>query len=368
MTSSCSSLESPDGVALHLALLKSWDFEAWQSERGRGRLPYGIDQLIRRGIRLHWTDALHRPTWQQTRRGALIRGIESATVPFLQTLLMTGEIRNCAATLAMFESEANFLALLRGIAPTDRRKPFVVVSCWLAQLLASGSRSRLAGYRRAFRSVNRLYYFSRNQRPILEEIIPAENLSYLPFGVEIDEFTPQDAPDGGYLLAVGRDSGRDWPTFFSAVKQLDLPVKVCCRESQLAGLEIPPNVEIIGHVKRRTYRELLGRATAVAVVTKHLVYPSGQSVLLEAMAMARPVVVTSTPSLSDYIHDGEDCLAVPVGEPLALREAIERLVSDKDLRGRLGRNGRKATEMSHSSRAMWDSVAADLFELTGTLR
>lgn len=103
----------------------------------------------------------------------------------------------------------------------------------------------------------------------------------------------------------------------------------------------------------------------VAVVTRHVEYPSGQSVLLEAMAMARPVVVTATPPLSDYVHDGVDCLTVPVGDPVALREAVERLTGDSDLRLSLGRNGRRATEERFNSRSMWNAVADDLFELTG---
>ena len=95
------------------------------------------------------------------------------------------------------------------------------------------------------------------------------------------------------VLAVGRDRGRDWRTFFDAVRNTDLRVRVVCRPALLAGLDVPANVEVVGVVDRASYRELLASAAVVAVITETLPYPTGQSVLLEAMAMGRCCVVTA---------------------------------------------------------------------------
>lgn len=352
---------------LDVAVLKSWDFGAWQGTFGSDQLPYRIDHLYRRGIRLHWTDRLHEARWQASRTSAVFRRIERAGVPFLQTLLLAREIRRSDATIAMFESEGNFLAIVRNLLPGNPRAPLIVISCWLGDLLGRISSARLKAYRAAYRSVDLLYCFSRNQVDILQEALDLshERVRFLPFGVDVDTFSPVGRSDGEYVLAVGRDRGRDWATLFRAVEGLDAPVKVLCRRSQIANLAVPSNVEILGHVDRETYRQLLGRAAVVAVLTLPVSYPSGQSVLLEAMAMARTVVVSRTPSLKEYIRDGRDCFGVSPFDADAARARIEEALTDSSLRMKIGAAARTRVESSFDSRLMWDAVADDIYRLSG---
>ncbi|MGH9057610.1 MAG: glycosyltransferase family 4 protein [Acidimicrobiales bacterium] len=365
MTSSCSEAPAPVDVAL----LKSWDFADWRSRYGHGwQLPYRMDHLERHGLRLHWTDALHHPRWQDSNAAAVVRRAEAAGVPFAQAALMAGTMWTSPVTLAMFESEANAVAAFRRGLPGRRRSALAVVTCWLAHLLASADGSRLAGYRWAYESVDRLYYFSANQGPVLADRlgIGGDRLRRLAFGVDDETFAPTGEPDGDYVLVVGRDSGRDWPTLFRALEGVGLAVKVCCRPRDIAGLEVPAGVELLGYVDRDEYRRLLGAARVVAIAARPVVYPSGQSVLLEAMAMARTVVATFTPALQEYLSDGETCLTVPVGHPSALRERIIEAASDDELRARVGRAARAAVERSYRAESMWAAVAADLLALGRT--
>jgi len=64
----------------------------------------------------------------------------------------------------------------------------------------------------------------------------------------------------------------------------------------------------------------------------------------EAMAYGRPVVAAAVGGLLDAVVDGETGLLVPPGDPAALRESLERLLGDRDLRERLGRAGRRRAE------------------------
>jgi glycosyltransferase involved in cell wall biosynthesis len=61
-------------------------------------------------------------------------------------------------------------------------------------------------------------------------------------------------------------------------------------------------------------------------------------VLLEAMALARPVVATDGPGNPEAV--GEAGLVIPTGDPDALASALERLATDSALRARLGRAAR----------------------------
>jgi glycosyltransferase involved in cell wall biosynthesis len=296
-----------------------------------------------------------------------VRRAETVAVPFAQTAVLARTIAAAPVTLAMFESEANALAAARRLWPGSRSSTLAVVTCWLAHLLAGAAPARRAGYRWAYGAVDRLYYFSENQAPVLEEHLGrgAARARFVPFGVDHETFRPAGAGDGGYVLVVGRDRGRDWRSVLAAVDGLDLPVKVCCRPQDLGGARVPPGVEILGYVDRDTYRRLLGRARVVAIATRPVVYPSGQSVLLEAMAMGRAVVVTATPALEGYVDDGVTALAVPPGDAGALRRRIEEAAGDDALRRRLGAGGRAAVEDRFNARAMWAAVADDLLELRG---
>ena len=62
---------------------------------------------------------------------------------------------------------------------------------------------------------------------------------------------------------------------------------------------------------------------------------------LEAMAHGRPVVASAVGGLLDLVDDGVTGLLVPLGDPRALRAALERLLGDPELRERMGASARE---------------------------
>jgi glycosyltransferase involved in cell wall biosynthesis len=63
---------------------------------------------------------------------------------------------------------------------------------------------------------------------------------------------------------------------------------------------------------------------------------SGSMSLLEAMRLGVAPVASDCDGIGEDIRDGKDGLLVPPGDPVALADAIERLIRDPDLRTRLG--------------------------------
>jgi glycosyltransferase involved in cell wall biosynthesis len=57
--------------------------------------------------------------------------------------------------------------------------------------------------------------------------------------------------------------------------------------------------------------------------------------VVEALAVGTPVVATAVGGVPELVHDGENGLLVPPGDPAALAGAIQRVVSEPGLRERL---------------------------------
>jgi glycosyltransferase involved in cell wall biosynthesis len=81
---------------------------------------------------------------------------------------------------------------------------------------------------------------------------------------------------------------------------------------------------------------------------KDVPQPSGQSVTLQAMACARPVVLSRTKGLwsSSELSDGENISFVPPADPDALGSAVRRLLDNRERAEGLGRAGREEVEGS----------------------
>ena len=86
-------------------------------------------------------------------------------------------------------------------------------------------------------------------------------------------------------------------------------------------------------------------AGADVVAQPSVVLPNGKTegipvALMEAMAAERPVVASRLSGIPELVIDGETGLLVDEGDPVALADAIERLIADPALARRVGRAGR----------------------------
>lgn len=96
--------------------------------------------------------------------------------------------------------------------------------------------------------------------------------------------------------------------------------------------------------------EVLAQSHIFTLPTK---YTEGLPVsLLEASASGRPVVTTFMPGPQDFVVDGETGILVPPGDSAALAGALERLLQDAALRGRMGAAGRRRVEANYTSKSV----------------
>ncbi len=157
----------------------------------------------------------------------------------------------------------------------------------------------------------------------------------IPFAIDFSFYEQFQAPPGGsserYVLAVGRDQGRDYGTLVKAAQGAGVKVKIVTLPYLLEGITIDEQrVEVLGNVSYAELYRLYAQAAFVIIPLKGWAtgYSSGTRALLEAMAMNKCVVATHSPPLEEYARDGDGVLYVAAEDQRDLTAKMESLLND----------------------------------------
>jgi glycosyltransferase involved in cell wall biosynthesis len=245
---------------------------------------------------------------------------------------------------------------------------------------------------------------SLQRRIIIEKLrIPAEKIALIPY--QVDEHfwrpmspqearaalsegsTPPEASTGiseaasasavPTICSVGLEY-RDYPTLIEAVRDLDVHLEIAAasywstHRSLEADRSLPANVHVSAH-QYLSLRHLYAMSRFVVVPLLETPNQAGITVILEAMAMGKAVIVSGTRGQTDTIRDrrnhgygridrevlpgfldapevDEKLRHLPTGfyvkpgDAAELRNAISYLLAHPDLADELGRNGRHVFE------------------------
>jgi len=107
--------------------------------------------------------------------------------------------------------------------------------------------------------------------------------------------------------------------------------------TQARNLGLQDRVQFLGWVNHDEL-DVLYQSAQVVVVPSRWPEPFGM-VGLEAMSHARPIVAFAVGGITDWLHDGENGIAVPEQDIAAFGNAIQRLLRDNTLSCRLGEQG-----------------------------
>ncbi|HYY04313.1 MAG TPA: glycosyltransferase family 4 protein [Gaiellaceae bacterium] len=312
----------------------------------------GLNQLAQHGF-----DVRVRDSFLDTRTGLVPKRVRW----HLRELTLPWE---AGETDVLFTPLANLIPL----TARARRLPIVVFNFGVNTILRRGNAARRAALASALRQATAVVSLAASQRDELVELarIDPQRAHVALHGVDHRFFAPIDeTPRERFVLAVGRDLARDFPTFLAAVCNLDARVVVLAvRARNFAGLELPANVEVREGVSWNELRRLYARAGCAVIPLRPRDYPfgseaSGVTALLEAEATATPIVATNRPIMREYLTHGESALLVPEQDPSALRAAICSLLDDPELAHAFGRAGRRRVVAHHTM----DDMAAQLAPL-----
>src|SRR5579859_6531737 len=137
--------------------------------------------------------------------------------------------------------------------------------------------------------------------------IPAAQLALIPYQVDADFWCPQPVAEERLICSAGLEF-RDYPTLVSAVEGLDVEVVIGAashwskRRNTAAGPALPQNVRV-ARFDYAALRSVYARSSIVVVPLNDVDFQAGVTTILEAMAMAKPVIVTHTLGQTDVIED-----------------------------------------------------------------
>lgn len=183
--------------------------------------------------------------------------------------------------------------------------------------------------------------------------VPRDRISVVPVGVDCAVFRPADGPRrAGMILAT---ASADSP-LKGLVPLVEALAKVRTEHPHasltivgrprlgsptaqaIEQLGLENAVTFTGALEPHQIVELYDQAE-IAVVPS--LYEGFSLPAVEAMACAVPLVATTGGALPEVVgRDGDAALVVPPGDSSALAAAMSRLLTDADLRSRLGRAGR----------------------------
>ncbi|HET9905945.1 MAG TPA: glycosyltransferase family 4 protein [Anaerolineales bacterium] len=208
------------------------------------------------------------------------------------------------------------------------------------------------------RSVSRVVVFTPGEVEQYQQLLalPPNKISYAPHGWydPMSWYDPESvnksesaARAGKFILASGR-SYRDYGTLASAVEGTDVNVKVSGRAFNLAGIDLPINMEATGWLAEREFQDYLYSSSFYVVPLQPITFAGGDSSVLQAMSFGRAVVATRAPSTETYVEHGQTGLLVEPGDIQGMREAILQLWQNPDEAARMGREARLRFEENHT--------------------
>ena len=349
-----------------------------------------IEQLIGRGYRVIIAAPDHDPSWAAA-RGAESIGIameRSGLNPLRDILLLLNYYRlidSCQPDAFLgFTAKPNIYgsiaARVAGMASLPN------VSGLGTAFINPGPLSALVGllYRIAFRACPIIFFQNPDDRDLFvaRGIVRTAQARLLPgSGVNVEYFRPSsEASDAICLLYVGRllgDKGvrefveaarllkADRPAWrFQLLGPIDEGNRSGIGQGELDQWVADGSVDYLGEAD--DVRPHLAQATAVVLPSYREGLPRS---LLEAAAMARPLIATDVPGNRQLVRDGVNGLLCEARDPHALAEAMRKIGKmSASQRLAMGRAAREMVERDYDERNVIGAYLEALEQLAPPVR
>jgi len=294
----------------------------------------------------------------------------SIGVPILLVLLRLLRVKRLVTLHSVLSTESSRLKIIRDTSPNGRRVPIVLLGAFLIfsyKLIALVSDSLI------------VHADIFKKRLIDQYHIRSSKILVIPHGVDLfnrteSTPTPPTIPEESIILYFGVISPRKGlENLLSAFAILAKQTTNCSLllagtsppyyegyaqkvKNFAAELGVNSKVRFLGSVSNELANQLFTRAMFIVLPYSYDVSASG--VLSWALGHGLPVIVSENDYFKEEMSDYQFGLMVPPGDPVALANAMELMISRSDLRAKFSENAAQAG----ASRS-WSTVAKATLEV-----
>lgn len=169
----------------------------------------------------------------------------------------------------------------------------------------------------------------------------ASKFVYIPYGlhVAVPDIKETGTAPAPYALSAGR-SGRDYDLLIKVFAELGYPLHIVCDSvAAVSDHGLPDNIKVLrSHYGGEYVKEIaLAKLVVIPIAVDDI--SAGQMVLLQAMALHKPVIITDTPTTRLYCEQRKTALMVEKNSVAEMKAAVEALWLDNRLAANLAEYG-----------------------------
>ncbi len=317
---------------------------------------FGFDRLAARGLSVGHN--LERkgapPRWARVLGEVIKRALEQAGGYGGDFATVLGSLRRANRADVVLSTVDTVGIPLMLLARAGRlRPPLVYVAIGLPERLARLRTERMRRlYASALGSCASVVAYSQHEADELRSWLARYGFTppveFVPFGVEPTAFAPTREPPAVDVVSVGADPHRDFELLVHvAARMPDTSFRIVTSGDHRRRLgTVPENVAVETDIPFEEMRSRLGEARVIALPVRENSYSGGTTVLLQAMALGKPIVVTRTNAVATGygLVDGENCRLVPPGDDVAFERALAAVLQDDFHARALGASARVTVE------------------------
>jgi glycosyltransferase involved in cell wall biosynthesis len=156
--------------------------------------------------------------------------------------------------------------------------------------------------------------------------------------------------DQDYVLSIGF-SNRDYNFLIDALKNFQYKVRIYGDKNGNPY----PNIELSNEILGKRTGEVISRCKCLVIPLQDINISAGQLTILHAMQIGKPVIVTDSKGIRDFIEDGINGFVIP-NEPKLWREKIESLYANDSLYKSMCEKATESYKKCHTISAMAESI------------
>ena len=333
---------------------------------------YGADELEARGVgvvhNLEREPALADRTWARAANRA-VAAAGGYGGDFASVFACRGVIGSSDVVFSTVDTVGIPYVLARH-SRVIARTPFVYTSIGLLERIERVRGQRLRNvYREAVGAAEAVIAYGSAEAAELESWLAAlpspPPVRFVRFGVDTVAFAPSEVGPDVDVITIGADPHRDYRLLAAvAARTPSISYGAVTAPEQTPLLDGLSNVTVDTSVAFAVIAQRLAGGRVVALPVVDNAYSGATTVLLQALAMAKPVVVTRTRAIATGygLVDGETCRLVPPGDVEAFERAVVELLADPEHAAAMGRRARTHVEQNLTWRRYVDDVCATVLE------